>query len=350
MLVNVILIILVIALIRCFISNRISQKGNVELPFLDKSGTDALKGFSIVMIALAHICQYEPRLSDFLIGGTLIYRMLFSGGAIGVSVFFLLSGYGCYCSVSKKDRYGKWLLKHIIKMIVHFSFAFFVVIALCIVCLDVPLNWKEVMLEYVTLRMPGSTVWYFKIQLLFYIFLAIAAKIGKKNESLIVAGFSLGYALVADYVLGLPDFWWKTTLCFSAGCFLAQYKDKIDEYVKKYSVKILILVMACGSYLFMMNDGYFRIYVQLPAYVLISLSIVLFWDWLIKGNAVLRVIGKGSLDIYLVHIGIVEYVFLLRMKLDFKILLFICVAVIAAWFCYYVSVFVDKKVTVLYGG
>ena len=345
MVLNGFLLIMAIGLFACLIINKVSEKKNGKNDeFFSKCGTDALKGFSIVMIALAHICQYVPDFKQILVGGGTAYRLIFSWGAIGVSLFFFLSGYGCYLSISKKDKYGLWILKHIIKMIIHYIVAFVLVIALCILYFGVQLSWNEVLWEFVTLRMPGSTVWYFKIQILFYVFLVIAAIISKKNMVIIVACFSIMYALVADYVLKLPDFWWKTALCFATGCFIAQYKDKVKELVQKHVVKILLFMMACGAYFLLMKDGHCRIYVQLPAYILISLCIAVFWDWLIGGNTILGKLGKCSLDIYLVHIGIVEYVFLTNMNLNYKIMLFFVVVSIVTVICYSMAECIYKNI------
>lgn len=67
---NIILIILALVLIACFMINIKNDKSmDVRKDLLDKSSTDALKGFSIIMIAMSHICQYEPDLKQILIGG-----------------------------------------------------------------------------------------------------------------------------------------------------------------------------------------------------------------------------------------------------------------------------------------
>ena len=69
-----------------------------------KSATDSLRGFSIIMIVFAHICQYEDSLKQILIGGGVSYKFIFSWGAIGVGLFFFLSGLGCYLSLNKGDK------------------------------------------------------------------------------------------------------------------------------------------------------------------------------------------------------------------------------------------------------
>lgn len=229
-------------------------------------------------------------------------------------------------------------------MLIHFIIAFILVITLCKLCFGVQIGLSELLLQFVTLRMPGSTVWYFKIQILFYVFLVLAALISKKNISVIMLFFSLTYALIADYIVKMPDFWWKTGLCFSAGCILAQYKEKAKNLIQKSCVKIALLVFACGSYFLLIKDGHYRLYVQLPAYVFIALFITIFWDWLIKSNSILGRLGKCSLDIYLVHIGIVEFVFLSSMNVNYKILLFIGIVGLVTAICYFTAEFIDKKI------
>ena len=342
MVLNIILIVMVLGLVACFIRNA-KCKNDYVYDLFSKKSTESLKGFSIIMIAIAHICQYDSTLKQVLIGRELTYRLLFSWGAIGVSLFFLLSGYGCYFSVLKNDCYYKWLIKHIIRMFVHFIIVYVFVIALCVLFFNMEISWKEIIIELFTFRMPGSTVWYFKIQILFYIFLILAKKIKKDYIPMIIAALSIIYVLIAKYILILPDFWWKTALCFAMGSFIAKYRDKVKEIIKMLLFKFIILLIAFVVYYILINDVDYKIYVQLPAYMCISFCVAMFWDWLIKGSRMLENIGKCSLDIYLLHIGIVESVMLVNYNLNYKILIFLGVVGIVSFICFFSAEFIDKK-------
>lgn len=313
--------IIIYSVVRNISKNQIDLNGQ---SLLMKSSTDSLRGFSIIMIAFAHICQYDDSLKQILIGGGVSYKFIFSWGAIGVCLFFFLSGYGCYLSLNKGDKNIKrWLLQHVGKMLIHFVFAFVIVIVLMLIVFKNEMGISTILINFVTLRLPGSTVWYFKIQILFYLILALSMTFNKKRSSMIVALVLLGYAVVAKYGLNLQDFWWKTALCFPAGCMVAHYHDILHKYTDRLWFRVLALFLACLSYILLLKDGHYRIYVQLPAYVIIAVTISMFWCWLVRENRLYTGVGKASLDLYLVHIGIVEGVFMMDMKLNMKIAIFI---------------------------
>ena len=311
---------------------------------MNQDATGSLRGFVILMITMAHICQYENRLKEILIGGGTTYRFVLSWGAIGVSIFFFLSGYGCYLSVRKKDNIWKWLGQHIIKMIVHYIIAFIIVIVLLLLAFQQKIEISEIARNLVTLQLPGSTVWYFKIQILFYIILTFAVAICKNKAWILVFFMSLAYAIIAKYALKLPDYWWKTALCFAGGCFVAQFHNLFTAFTKKLWARILCILFVIICYFLIMKDGHYRIYVQLPVYLVIAFAITIIWCWLIRENKVYRHIGNLSLDIYLIHVGIVESVFLLDMDINLKISLFILISGVFTILSYYLSEAVVKKI------
>lgn len=346
MLLNVLILLMLVAVLISVAKNLLSHKnGNgTDRRFLGKDSTNAMRGFAIIMIALSHICQYENSLKESLIGGKIVYTILFSWGAIGVSMFFLLSGYGCYLSLFKAERYGKWLAKHLIKMLIHFIVVFILVICILSFVSKLDIQLVDCLFNFITLRLPGSTVWYFKIQILFYIILAISMRISKKNACMIVVAFSLCYALIADFAIGLPDYWWKTSLCFMAGCFMAKYKDNVERLLRGNVRNLTLLLVGCLAYCVILKDSHYIFLLQIISYMILAFCIVMIWDWFVKSNCVLQKVGKYSLDIYLVHIGLVEGIFFMNIDVNIKIIIFIFSTAIITILCYQVSEFVNKKV------
>ena len=345
MILNVLIGLLAIIVLVSVIKNIVSKNGsNTGIIFLDKDSTNALKGFAIIMIALAHICQYEKSLKEILIGGGITYTVLFSWGAIGVSLFFLLSGYGCYLSISKAEKYGKWLAKHIVKMLIHFVIVFIPIICILQFVFHFDIQPLDCLITFITLRLPGSTVWYFKIQILFYIILTVSMRISKEKACLLVCAFSLCYGLIADFIIELPDYWWKTSLCFMAGCLIAKYKVHIENLLRGNIKSIGLLLVGCFSYIVILKDSHYIFPVQTIAYMLLAFSITMVWDWFVKGNCVLEKPGKYSLDIYLVHIGLVEGVFLTAFSINVKVIIFAASVAILTVLCYWVSEFLYGKI------
>ena len=194
MIVNIILgCIILLIIISMFLARR-----NIDESLLSVRSTDSLKGISIIMIVLAHICQFNQLLKYSLIGGEHTYKFVFSWGAIGVSLFFFLSGYGCYSSVIKKKRLINWLTNHILKMLLHFAVAFILVVSISILLFGRTTTTSEIFTCFFEARMPGSTTWYLKIQILFYIFITISMIISKKSKysTAIIVALSIVYAVI----------------------------------------------------------------------------------------------------------------------------------------------------------
>lgn len=288
-------------------SSKTNQNGDIL--FMDKISTYSLRGFSIFMIVFSHICEHNPEVAAVLFGGKYTYRILFSWGAIGVSVFFFLSGYGCYLSLINNDHKIKWLVQHICKMIIHYIFAFVFVITVLFIIYHQNICANDLAKCFLTLRLPGVSAWYFKIQILFYVILTLSMLIDKGKAWIIILFLSFLYVLIANYFLKLPDYWWKTSLCFFGGGFVALYKNKFASLFHGFISKILCIVLACISYIFIILDADFKIFIQLPAYLIISFSIVFVWCWIVRRNKIFSFLGKRSLDIYLIHIGLVEITF-----------------------------------------
>ena len=346
MAINIIIAIVILLLSVNIILNNIIEGGQYtnNYSFVNRACTDSLKGFAIVMIAIAHICQYDVSLKKTLIGGSISYSLLFSWGAIGVSLFFLLSGYGCYLSISRQDNYRGWIVKHVLKMLIHFICAFILVISVNIALFGAKYDYKDLFINIVTLRLPGSTVWYFKIQILFYIILTISMTISRKNASIIVLAMSLIYAIIANYCFNLPDYWWKTALCFPFGCMGGQYKNKAVRFTTRILVKICIIFVGCIAYILIMKDNHYRIALQLLGYVYISVCITVFWDWVFnQGSRIFGIMGKASLDLYLIHIGYVEIVLSLNYNKDLLIVLFMCLTGVTTFLCYHLSELINKR-------
>lgn len=345
MLLNVFMGLLFVIVITRIIMNRMYRRiDNNEIKFLDKGTTNSLKGFAILMIVLAHICQYEDSLREVLIGGTISYILLFSWGAIGVSLFFLLSGYGCYLSLLHTEKYGKWLIKHIVKVLIHFTVVFIPIICTLLYFFHEDIKFRDCWNAFITLRLPGSTVWYLKIQILFYIILVLSMFITRKKPWILVGIFSMIYSVIANYPIGLPDYWWKTSLCFVMGCFIAEYKEHIERLLRGNFKMFGLLAIGCFSYIVILKDSRYIFLVQLLSYMILSFCITLVWNWLLSGDYILEKLGKYSLDIYLVHIGIVEAVFLLPINMNVKVIFFAAVVIILTVMCYKISEFLYVRI------
>lgn len=339
MIIDCILLALILCIIYSIVINITkTAKDGSEEPF-SIANTTSLRGFAIIIIALSHIVQYEQQVSEAMLGGKRISGIIFLGGAIGVSIFFLLSGYGCYITANKHSNLCSWTEKHALKLICHFIFTYIITALILIFLLKNEYSSQEIIMSFFKLQILNTSTWYLKIQLMFYGVTMISIMICKKHSEVVMIVLSLLYATVADYIIGLPDYWWKTSLCFAAGYCVAKYKEKIFSFMEHNRKLALfsLIIASVIAYVLIRKDGQYRIYVQLPTYACISTGIAFVWDKYVKQNIVFKSIGKYTLDIYLVHIGIVESVFLLNYDLNIKVCIFILLTAFVALFSHFIS-------------
>lgn len=343
MVVNFLLAIFIMMVIYCFVKTQILTKDNGEekKSFFSKESTGALKGVAIIAIAFSHICQDAPELKGLLWGGKYLYTIIFTWGGIGVAIFFLLSGYGCFISIEKANNKLTWLVRHVVKLLIYFAISFiFILLVSCVVWKNT-FGVKEWALSFIMLRFPGTTSWYFKIQLLFYALLALSEKI-KERQIYLLSIFVFTYTVIANYS-GLPDYWWKTSFCFVVGCGLAKYKDKIILIIDKKFTKLILVLIGFGAFIYTRIDFQYILIPQLIAYVCIAGCSVIVWDWLVGKNAVFEKVGKASLAMYLVHIGVVDSIFSLDIaSTDEKTIVFVIITVIGTVVCYLMSEQVNR--------
>lgn len=204
-------------------------------------------------------------------------------------------------------------------------------------------DWKEWILSFITLRLPKTTSWYFKIQILFYILLFLSEKI-KERQVYFISIFVIVYAGISKYS-GMADYWWKTSLCFVIGCVIAKYKNLIILIIKEMWFKMIVNAAGCLALVYTRIDFKYILIPQLLAYVFIAVFIVYMWDWLIRGNIILQKIGKVSLPMYLVHIGIVDSIFGMSFDINAKVIIFVVVITVGTVVCYLISEYIYKIIS-----
>ncbi|MCQ2515553.1 MAG: acyltransferase [Saccharofermentans sp.] len=299
--------------------------------------TESLRGIATVIIIMSHIAQYETSFENVVIGGEITRSFVLTWGGVGVSLFFLLSGFGCYLSINKSSAPLIWSVKHAIRVIFHFIVVYIIVILSSVLFLKEEKNIGSILVNFLLLRIPNSTTWYLKAQILFYLILGVSVVISRKqSHTLVILGVTL-YALIGKFLLCLSDFWWKTSLCFAAGCCIAKYKVVLLSCISKIYVRTIIVLLGAIAYVCVINDYQYRLLIQLPAYVLVAFSIVELWNWIGRKSEFYSKTGQISLDLYLVHIAYVEAVFGLNINVNIKFLFFLLLIIVESVISYCIS-------------
>lgn len=322
---------------------------NVKVLF-DRENTNATKGIAILMIILSHILQYTGEAIP-VVGGNKIRAVVGSFGAVGVAIFFFLSGYGIFLLLNKRDK--KFLvlqtvILQIIRLVLVFVVSFGVVGIVRLVLIEVfhttPIAGSKVFHSFITLQMIGTSTWYLKIQIIFYLFAMVSFCIFPlKYRNAVITLFVIGYVVIAKWI-NLPDFWWKTAMCFPMGALCAENKERLSCFVERNKLLTIISVFIAMilAYLWIMKDGNYIALPQLIAFVCLAFSISFASSILQISNKLLIIIGKASLPFYLIHIGLAEGLFVELKNIDVQVIAFIVLTIIFSIFGY----FVDKKIVV----
>ena len=85
-------------------------------------------GWAAIFVIACHAVQYGVSFPPIL-------RRILGFGNLGVDIFLLLSGLGCYYSLCKKTTYRKWIRKRLIRIAVPY-----LVIHLILLLFEIPLN------------------------------------------------------------------------------------------------------------------------------------------------------------------------------------------------------------------
>lgn len=82
------------------------------------------------------------------------------------------------------------------------------------------------------------------------------------------------------------------------------------------------------------------------AYACIAVCIVMMWDCFIGKNIAFESVGKASLAMYLVHIGVVDMIYLLDISTDMKTIIFVFVTSIGTIACHMITEHINRTILV----
>ena len=296
---------IIFIIVSSFIKIRQNIKKNNT--FLPKSRTEMVKGLATIAIVFSHIASYSKNSAS---SGLLRYYNLFctSLGGIGVNLFFFFSGYGNYFSIitSEKQRI-KWFWKRCFTLLIVY------VTCLGLVLGALYLNGYRTTIggifsELVHLTIPYSSVWYVKMQLLLYVFLLFSMLLKNRNYQIITVTLLSLLSTIFLYGLGMEEKWWKSTLCFAAGIFVAVYKQDIEKVFFQYKNIILIgniilfpFAYVCAIFIDMYS-------VKVIGNLVLCIVMVGIVQLLQMDNRIYYKLGEYSLTLYLVHRSLVAWI------------------------------------------
>lgn len=253
----------------------------------------------MLMIIFVH-CINEY---DILSSSISTYFMIPSYGTLGCSVFFFLSGYGMYHSVSKQREIAyPYLWSHLWKMLKPYLFSF----ALSIICIHIfcktvsPNIWS-----ILTISMPdGIDLWFFKTVLANYIliFFIFRFRYCMQKKLILLTGIHLVY-IVTCYLTKQPGYIYFSNLAFPAGILVA-YNDRISIWRKHIITITTILFIIFYVFKSFVHD-YTILEITGNLSFAIAFTLVL-TKYSCKQSTILVFLGKQSLLIYLLGIPVMQ--------------------------------------------
>lgn len=263
--------------------------------------SDSLKGLSILIIVFHHIV-------DMYINTNIVIKYVLGITApIAVAFFLLMSGYGVFLSLKKNNESASHkILKLCLRLYITF-FICYTIYLLFIKFLNIAVlnnhNILKTVWCYLSMTLQPHSMWYLKIQLLAYLSLFLALKYVPKHINLflwILWLFEVGISIIK----GTQGCWYASSLAFPFGVFIASNYNKVSNFVEKNKINIIITSITFFILLLLIHWKYKIILLSLlGCFIILSISNIIR-----AGNKVLINIGKLSLDLYILHLVIMNLI------------------------------------------
>lgn len=330
------------------------RKKNEKKSFLCRQVTDELRGLAILLVVVGHLGFHTLEARQ-----QIYFPVL---GQYGVSIFFLLSGFGLTRSyVNRPLLLTDFFIRRLSKIMIPYWIATVVIVLIDSIFLDKSYCATDILLTMVgfnsssIVRSIDYVRWYVTVLLFWYILFALCWKINSSRNRKIVYFFSVGALLVFnDYYLFSVGYGY---LSFPFGVLVGLYYDEIRNCYNHMSRKRILsgaIAAITANWLF---QSYFvdRVDIFMPT---IGMAFIAEFSWLIVASSLaivcsllmpshsplLSIFGKYSYGIFLFHGALmVKYDFIL-----FRSYLFITFWIYLAlvvFFSIFMEDFVFKKVS-----
>lgn len=259
--------------------------------FCSKDNTYEVRGICMLLILFHHIYVQMIQIGCIV---PYVGILLSPGGYLGTGLFFFMSGYGLYHSMAfKKVLPASYLWKRLLKMWSVF------IVAYMLAVIPMMLNHEfggGNLIEFLTLTIPHTTTWFFKVIVLTYIVTFVAFKLQVNNGVKVglVASLSVVYYAMSSKLL--PDFWYTSVLCFPMGMLVALCKSKFNT---KLQLLLSILFVPC---FWKIQDLQWRFLTA----ILFCFFVLFLIRFVRYKSSVLNYIGVNSLCFYLFQLALLQ--------------------------------------------
>ncbi len=287
---------------------------------LDLSQTKAVQGFCTICIMLHHISQktcasWVP--ANYVKHGL---EPFVNVGYLMVAVFFFYSGYGLYKSnVSKTDYLKGFFGKRILRILI----ALLTTSLIC-VCAQV---WNGIGVIPVPLPftlggavLPNKYSWYIYTIIMLYVVFYFSFRYCRSTRNAIIWVFVaiFLYIVYCDWWM-YGDWFYNTIILFGVGILFAKYESKLIAFMKNRYIPLLLIALVLSVVFFwsgirtqavlnswredynytLMRWGH--VCSQMLASIFFVLAMMMLQLKIRIGNRFLDIMGKITLEFYLIH-------------------------------------------------
>ncbi len=280
-------------------NNKLTKNINVE--YMSKNNTTAIKGFFVMMVFFVHTTDYLTfnKTTDWL-----FVNLPVQMGQMKVLPFLFYSGYGVMASIIKKgESYIKAFGKNrILRLLIQFDIVVLTYYVIGTV-LGKQYDWKRVLLSLVAWEELDNSNWYIFIALLTYVFTYLSFLIFKNRKIALGSVFVLSAIQVVLFLKfgWKSNTWYSLTLFYALGMFYCAVKDKLDNILRNNKVWWICTVGSVA--LFIVAYPYHLIHFVLTEvyYTLFMIIIILVSMRVSFDNKILLWLGENTFLIYILQ-------------------------------------------------
>lgn len=248
----------------------------------DKKRTYSFRGVCMLMIIIHHII--------LIYGDPYFLKYTVSWGYLGTGMFFLLSGFGLFMSLKKKDSLEfVWLLDKLKKMMFPFFFAFTVYI-ICSLILEREVSWLQDLTNLLQLRIPNTTSWFLKAIIGLYIITYLTFKIQctLKTKVVAISITTITFFIFAIFYMS-PEWYWSI-INFPLGMIIALNTNKLSHNFRGGKIAFCSFITFAIAY---------RLHLNVICSLTFSILSIVTMTFINPQNKILDYIGSKSINFYL---------------------------------------------------
>ncbi len=317
-------------LIALFWGCAISKKGQWNEEAFSLGQMKAMQGFAAVCIMLHH-CGQKTSASwideSYYVPGLEFFVPI---GFILVSLFMFCSGYGLYKSFMTKKDYLKdrFIRKRIVPVIV-LSYLISLIFLAVRILLGEDMGGGTFVWYLLRFKLCNPNEWFALVIPFFYLCFYLAFRFCKSDRSALLAVviFTVCYQLLGasldhgDWWM-CGEWWYNSVHLFAVGIFFAMHEEKIVGHLRRHYRLYLVLGLLAMAVFVVLSRfvtavvSYYGEYWDAPDRIprriiclcseMLASSSVVFYAFLLGlkiriGNRFLKLMGKITLEFYLIH-------------------------------------------------